>query len=108
MPEPVVVIGGLGGGGDVGLALLLAQAMGLKPGKTIVASFLRCSVKRDRLTGLSMEGSLIKVPPGYFADKRMFEDKIHLTRPGRQGLCYMHRGLVEHDGQRPLTPTRSV
>ncbi len=88
MPGPVVVIGGLGGGGDVGLALLLAQAMGLKPRETIVASFLRCSVKRDRLTSLSIEGSLIKVPPGYFADKRMFEDKIHLVEPGLAGRVY--------------------
>ncbi len=75
------LLGGLGGGGDVGLALILAQALGLKPEEMVIASFIRCSVDKDKLKDLRVKGSLIKVPPSYFAERRMFEDKLHLVEP---------------------------
>jgi len=57
-----VIVGGLGGGGDVGGALVLAthlKKMGINP---VIASFVRCSLK----TVLNVEyiaGALVKVLP---------------------------------------------
>ena len=83
-----VIIGGLGGGGDVALALILARAMGLRDEDIVVASFFNCSVTRGRLRSLAVEGSLIRIPPGYFPDKRVFEDKLPLVAPGLRGRVY--------------------
>ncbi len=49
-----VVIGGLGGGGDVGLALMIAWSMGLWENDIVVASFLNCSAGENRLRGLNI------------------------------------------------------
>ncbi|MCE4617709.1 MAG: DUF1152 domain-containing protein, partial [Desulfurococcales archaeon] len=86
---PNIVIGGLGGGGDVVLALTLAQTAGIEPHNTIITSFLRCSIQRDRLKDLAVKGALIKLPPGYFKyNKRIFEDKISLLDPRYKGRTY--------------------
>ncbi len=84
-----IVIGGLGGGGDVVLALMLAYHLGLDPGDLVVVSFNRCKVRRDRLEDLRVHGSLIRVPPGYFPSRRVFEDKLHLVEPALSGNVYV-------------------
>ena len=67
---------------------MLARAMGLGDDDLVVTSFLNCSVGRGRLGDLVVEGSLIRVPAGYFADKRVFEDKLPLVAPGLEGRVY--------------------
>ena len=83
-----LVVGGLGGGGDVALALMLARAMGVGDEDIAVASFLNCSAARSRLRALAVEGSLIRIPPNSLADTRVFEDKLHLAVPGLRGRVY--------------------
>ena len=87
MASPLVV-GGLGGGGDVGLALMMAHSMGVGVDRLVVASFLNCSVREGRLRDLAVEGSLIEVPQGYFASGRVFEDKLARVLPGLEGRVY--------------------
>lgn len=87
-PRGILVIGGLGGGGDVALSLMLARAMGVEDEDLVVASFLNCSVARGRLRDLAVEGSLIRVTTGYFMDRRVFEDKLSLVAPGLEGRVY--------------------
>jgi len=62
--------------------------MGLRDEDIVVASFFNCSVTKGRLRGLAVEGSLIRIPPGYFPDRRVFEDKLPLVAPGLQGRVY--------------------
>ncbi len=88
MQNPTVVLGGLGGGGDVGLALMLARLAGIDLGRVVVASFLKCSVERDRLGRLRVEGALIEIPEGFFAERRHFEDKLPRLFPELRGRVY--------------------
>ncbi len=83
-----VIIGGLGGGGDVALALILARAMGLRDEDIVVVSFFNCSAAQGGLRRLAVKGSLIRIPPGSFPDRRVFEDKLHLVAPGLRGRIY--------------------
>ena len=82
------IIGGLGGGGDVGLALLLAKSAGIPLNRVVVASFHNCTVTRGRLRGIDVEGSLIQIQKGYFAGKRVFEDKLPHLYSELEGRIY--------------------
>ena len=83
-----IIIGGLGGGGDVGLAFLLARTVGVPLDRIVVASFHKCTVNRSRLEGIAVRGALIRIPKGYFPDKRVFEDKLPLIYPELEGRIY--------------------
>lgn len=89
-----IAAGGLGGGGDVGLALSLLEAAHADLGRTVIASFLKCNVDTDRLGDLALAGSLIRIPTGYFPSRRVFEDKIPLVEPRLEdriyGICVKH------------------
>jgi hypothetical protein len=92
---PVTAAGGLGGGGDVGLALALLDAAGVGFEEAVIASFMKCNVNSDRLGDLALGGSLIRIPTGYFPSRRVFEDKIPLVESSLEGRVY---GLcVKHD-----------
>ena len=82
------LVGGLGGGGDVALALMLIRAAGISMEEVTVLSFLDCSLRRDRLADLAVEGSLIEIPPGSFGSERVFEDKLALEVPELNGRIY--------------------
>ncbi len=77
-----LIVGGLGGGGDVVLALMMVKAAGIDFSDISVLSFRGCSIRGDRIKDLVVEGALIEVSPQkgvIFASRRVFEDKIHLT-----------------------------
>lgn len=71
-----VVVGGLGGGGDVGLAAVLVEDAGLQGRVEAVASFARCSA-RVAPPGLKrVRGALYAVAPEADLGRRVFEDKL--------------------------------
>lgn len=68
-----VIVGGVGGGGDVGLALLIALDA-LRGAEAVIASFQRCSsktIKAERITG-----ALVRPLPHVDYGPRTFEDKL--------------------------------
>ncbi len=85
---PAVALGGLGGGGDVGLALMLAASTGLSLEDIVVLSFLNCSASSSYVERIRVEGSLIEIPQNYFWSRRVFEDKIPLVFPSLAGRIY--------------------
>ena len=85
-----LVVGGLGGGGDVALAIMMVKAAGINLGDVPILSFRGCSIRRGRLKDLVVEGALIEVPStrggSYFASRRVFEDKLHLMGVSTKGV----------------------
>ncbi len=69
-----VVIGGLGGGGDIGLALILAYGLFRGGFDIYILSFVRCSI--GRFYGERIHGSLVKVEGDRDYGYRFFEDKL--------------------------------
>ena len=70
-----VVIGGLGGGGDVGLALILAHELFRVGFRTYVVSFIPYSVKG--FGGERVSGALVRPVRGRNYGYRVFEDKLY-------------------------------
>jgi len=71
-----IVVGGIGGGGDVGLAVVLVEDRGLGRSVEAVVSFARCS-RRTAPPGLErVGGALYRVVPGARLGRRVFEDKL--------------------------------
>ncbi len=70
-----VVIGGLGGGGDIGLALILAYGLFRGGFDVYIVSFVRCSAKR--FYGERIYGSLLKIKGDRDYGYRFFEDKLN-------------------------------
>lgn len=67
------IIGGIGGGGDVGLALILAADV-LRGNEIIVASFSRCSSKH--FPSEKVRAALVRPAKGINYGPRFFEDKL--------------------------------
>ena len=86
--DTYITIGGLGGGGDVSLAILLARSAGLPLNRVVIVSFHKCTVTRGRLRDIAVKGAVIRIPKGYFPDKRVFEDKLPLIYPELEGRIY--------------------
>ncbi len=74
-----VIVGGIGGGGDVGLAVVVVEDARLQDSVEAVASFARCS-RRKVPNGLGrVAGALYRVLPGAVLGRRVFEDKLVST-----------------------------
>lgn len=75
-----IIVGGLGGGGDVGLALIVAFSLGLRG--FVVASFSKC--RSASIEAKRIHGALVRPHPGRLG-KRFFEDKLDAlgVDPGR-------------------------
>ena len=86
--DTYIIIGGLGGGGDIGLAILLARSAGLPLNRVVVVSFHKCTITRGRLRDIAVRGAVIRIPKGYFPDNRVFEDKLPFIYPGLEGRIY--------------------
>ncbi len=71
-----VVVGGLGGGGDVGLASIIVEALGLGDRVAAVASFHRCWAGGSRGVGARVRGALVRITGGVDLGRRVFEDKL--------------------------------
>ncbi len=74
MPRRLVV-GGLGGGGDVGLAAILVESWRIQREVAAVVSFARCRTGK-RGVGKRVAGALVRVEPGDNLGPRVFEDKL--------------------------------
>ncbi len=72
----MIILGGLGGGGDVGLALILAEHSQLWNRLGAVVSFARCKPLRRWVFGERVSRALIRVAQGSVPSRRFFEDKI--------------------------------
>jgi len=68
-----MLLGGLGGGGDVGLSLILADSLNLWSHVKAVVSFHSCRGVRPRER---LAGALYRVEPWSVASRRFFEDKL--------------------------------
>lgn len=74
-----VIVGGIGGGGDVGLAVVVVEDARLQGSVEAVASFARCS-GRTVPNGLErVAGALYRVLPSAVLGRRVFEDKLVST-----------------------------
>ena len=74
-----VIVGGIGGGGDVGLAAVIVEDVGLRGSVSAIASFNRCS-RRTAPGGLErVAGALYRVGRGARLGRRVFEDKLPLV-----------------------------
>lgn len=71
-----LVVGGLGGGGDVGLVAILVEDLGLQDRVSAVASFAKCSPGDRGIPGRRVTGALIEVGPWPSLGRRVFEDKL--------------------------------
>ncbi len=76
-----LVVGGLGGGGDAGLASIIVEGFGIAGRVSAVASFARCRAGGPRGIGARVAGALVRVPEGPSLDRRLFEDKLRLAAP---------------------------
>ncbi len=85
----LIVVGGLGGGGDVILALMILEAYNIGLGSVVVVSFNRCKTRARSFRDIRVEGALVRVPPGYFSSRRIFEDKLYLLEPGLGDRTYI-------------------
>ncbi|MCE4629831.1 MAG: DUF1152 domain-containing protein [Desulfurococcales archaeon] len=84
-----IVVGGLGGGGDVILALMILKAYNVNLGNIVVVSFNKCRIGKERLHDIQVDGALVRVPPNYFPSRRIFEDKLYLIEPGLANHTYI-------------------
>ena len=76
-----VLVGGLGGGGDVGLAVVLAEDRGFKSRVSAVASFANCSSRHVPPGLRRVAGALYMVEEGADLGRRVFEDKLPRVVP---------------------------
>jgi len=80
-----VFAGGLGGGGDVGLSLMLVEEYGLWGRLGAVVSFANCRARYA--AGRRVRGAVVEVEEGVSADRRFFEDKLGAV--GWRGPVYV-------------------
>lgn len=92
-----LVVGGVGGGGDIGLAAILVEHYGLQGRVSAVVSFARCKTGK-RGVGRSVAGALVEVVPGLGLGRRAFEDKLPLVASGAW--------ISRWSKKRPSTPPR--
>ena len=71
-----LIVGGLGGGGDVGLAAVLVEAYRLQDRIPAIVSFAKCVADSSRGIGRHVAGALMEVEPGASLNRRVFEDKL--------------------------------
>jgi len=71
-----VIVGGLGGGGDVGLASMIVEGFRLSNRVAAVVSFNRCLAGGPRGVGVRVKGALARVECGSDLGRRVFEDKL--------------------------------
>ena len=71
-----LIVGGLGGGGDVGLAAILVEYLGLEESVSAIASFARCSPDSAGTLGKSVAGALVEIKRSSSLGRRFFEDKL--------------------------------
>ncbi|MDK2383996.1 MAG: DUF1152 domain-containing protein, partial [Candidatus Korarchaeota archaeon] len=71
-----IVVGGLGGGGDVGLAAVIVEDLGLADEVAAVVSFARCGSGRVPGGFRRVEGALYDIDPRAGLGRRFFEDKL--------------------------------
>jgi len=83
-----IIVGGLGGGGDIILALMVLKAYSIDLENVVVVSFNKCRTKRG-LHDIRVKGALVRVPPSYFSSRRVFEDKLYLLEPRLANKTYI-------------------
>ena len=72
-----IIVGGLGGGGDIGLAAVIVEDSGLADSVAAVLSFARCDSRRVPDGLERVEGALYRVIPDAYLGRRFFEDKLY-------------------------------
>ncbi len=69
----MIIIGGLGGGGDVGLSAILVEEFNLHRKVSAIVSFARCNIRHGKEF---IKPALLRIYPGVSLGKRVFEDKL--------------------------------
>ncbi len=73
-----LIVGGVGGGGDVGLAAILVEHYGLQGKVSAVVSFARCKTGK-RGVRRRVAGALVEVAASSGLGRRVFEDKLPMV-----------------------------